>query len=186
MTKSEYRTAYIKKRINLSNEEVDQRSMDIANLALSMPIWDKEFYHIFLSITDKKEINTEYFLNILNGKDKNICVPVMQKGYQLKHILLQDNSKIKIAGFGVPEPVGGIEIPEKDIDVVFVPLMVYDKQGNRIGYGKGFYDRFLAQTKKDCLFIGISLFEAEEIIPHEETDMQLDYCISPTRIYKFK
>lgn len=185
MDKAKLRKVYIARRSELSKEEIEEKSLAIANQALKLSIWDKTYYHIFLSIRGKKEINTEYLLHILQGKDKNICVPVMKKNAQLEHILLQDNTRIKIAGFGVPEPEDGIAIPADKMEVIFVPLLAYDKKGNRTGYGKGFYDRFLSQTKPGTLFIGLSLFEPEDEIPSDIHDVPLDYCITPTKIYKF-
>lgn len=185
MDKATLRKTYIARRSALSKEEIEDKSLAIANQALKMSIWDKTYYHIFLSIRGKKEINTEYLLHILQGKDKNICVPVMKKNAQLEHILLQDNTRIKIAGFGVPEPEDGIAIPTEKMEVVFVPLLAYDKKGNRTGYGKGFYDRFLSQTKSDTIFIGLSLFEPEDEIPSDIYDVPLDYCITPNNIHTF-
>ena len=66
-----------------------------------------------------------------------------------------------------------------------MPLLTYDLQGNRIGYGKGYYDRFLAQCDSECCFIGLSFFPPEERIPTEKTDIKLQYCITPEKIYSF-
>ena len=186
MDKAALRKLYISQRDKLSEQDIEDMSMAIANQALKMPIWDKSFYHIFLSIRGKKEINTEYLLHILQGKDKNICVPVMRENAQLEHILLQDNTRISLAKFGVPEPEDGIAIASDKIQVVFVPLLAYDKKGNRTGYGKGFYDRFLSQTNPDTLFIGLSFFKPEEQIPADQYDIPLDYCITPTKTYAFR
>lgn len=185
MDKPALRKHYIELRAKLSEEKVEDKSLAIANQALKMPIWDKLYYHIFLSISEKKEINTEYLLHILQGKDKNVCVPVMKENNELHHILLQDNTRIKIGNFGVPEPVDGVTIPTENIEVVFVPLLAYDKNGNRTGYGKGFYDKFLSQTNNDTLFVGLSFFEPEDNIPTEAHDIPLDYCITPTKVYSF-
>src|SRR5699024_6481285 len=95
MDKNTIRQKYIALRKAFTSEEIEEKSLAIANLSLEMPIWDKEFYHIFLSIVEKKEINTDYLLHILQGKDKNICVPVMKNGKDLVHILLQDNTRIE-------------------------------------------------------------------------------------------
>src|SRR5690554_4612170 len=135
MDKATLRKTYITRRSALSEKEIEDKSLVIANQALKMPIWDRLYYHIFLSIRGKKEINIEYLLHILQGKDKNICIPVMKSNRELKHILLQDNTRISIAKFGVPEPEDGIYVPTEEIQVVFVPLLVYDKKGNRTGYG---------------------------------------------------
>src|SRR5690625_1294827 len=131
MDKTALRKHYIARRAELSEEEIESKSLAIANQAIKMPIWDKTYYHIFLSISEKKEINTEYLLHVLQVKDKNICVPVMKKNNELKLIVLQDSTRIKIGAFGVPEPVDGIVIPVKNNQVVFVPLLAYDKNGTQ-------------------------------------------------------
>jgi 5-formyltetrahydrofolate cyclo-ligase len=70
--------------------------------------------------------------------------------------------------------------------VVFVPLLAFDKQGNRVGYGKGFYDRFLANCKPETIKIGLSFFEVEnEIADVFNNDIELDYCVTPNKIYTF-
>ena len=70
--------------------------------------------------------------------------------------------------------------------MVFVPLLAFDEKGNRVGYGKGFYDKFLAECKPEILKIGVSFFEPENIIPDVlNTDIQLDLCITPTKVYNF-
>jgi 5-formyltetrahydrofolate cyclo-ligase len=70
--------------------------------------------------------------------------------------------------------------------VVFVPLLAFDKKGHRVGYGKGFYDRFLSDCKPETIKIGLSFFEAEEsisaILP---SDIRLDFCVTPTEIIVF-
>lgn len=186
MLKAELRKKYSKLRQGLSAEEIDTLSIEIVNRALQLPIWDKTYYHTFLSILEKKEINTEFLLHILQGKDKSICIPIADfETCDMEHILLQENTPIKISAHGIPEPMNGISIPPQQFDVVFVPLLAFDLQGNRVGYGKGFYDRFLAQCKPECLKIGLSFFEAEDKILNENIDFPLDYCITPSKIYTF-
>ncbi len=186
MQKAELRKKYLKLRQSLTASEVDDLSIAIANHTLILPIWDKTYYHIFLPISKKKEINTEFLLHILQGKDKSICIPKADfKSFEMEHILLQENTPIKISAYGIPEPVEGISISPQQFEVVFVPLLAFDKQGNRVGYGKGFYDRFLSQCKPKCLKIGLSFFEAEEKILNENIDFPLDFCITPGKIYTF-
>jgi 5-formyltetrahydrofolate cyclo-ligase len=82
--------------------------------------------------------------------------------------------------------VDGLEVPVSKIDVVFVPLLAFDKNGNRVGYGKGFYDNFLAKCREDVIKIGLSFFEPEEIIDDVfKTDIRLDYCVTPFGINNF-
>lgn len=187
MTKSELRKKYKSLRKNLTLNQIDDLSIAIANQALKLPIWEHFFYHIFLSIEEHKEINTDYILNILAGKDKNIVISKSDfKTTTLINFLLTDSTVIKKNHWNIPEPVDGIEIDNKKIDVVFVPLLAFDKQGNRVGYGKGFYDNFLSSCKPETIKIGLSFFETEnDITDIFEGDIKLDYCVTPEKIYEF-
>ena len=79
-----------------------------------------------------------------------------------------------------------IEIIPKCCFVVFIPLLAFDQKGNRVGYGKGFYDKFLEQCKPKTVKIGLSFFSTEEEISDiYKNDISLDYCVTPQTIYKF-
>lgn len=185
MLKTDLRTKYTTLRKQLSEEEVTEFSLLIANQILEIPIWDFSFYHLFLSITEKKEIDTSYILTILQGKDKNVVLPKMN-GNSLEHYLLTDNTLVRKNSWNVPEPEGGIAIDTKQLDVVFIPLLAFDDYGNRVGYGKGYYDRFLHQCNNDIIKVGLSFFEAVPQIENVfENDIPLDYCVTPKKIYKF-
>ncbi len=188
MNKTELRKKYKALRLALSEEEVEELSLEIANNALKLPIWDFDFYHLFLSIAEQKEVNTEYLLHILQGKDKNIVVSKTDiRNHKLDHFLLTDSTKISKNRWNIPEPEGGISIEAKALEVVFIPLLAFDLQGHRVGYGKGFYDAFLKDCKPNVLKIGLSFFEAEkEISELLESDIPLDYCITPGGTYSFK
>ena len=188
MTKTELRAKYKNLRSRLSYDQIDDLSLSIANNTLTLDIWQYTYYHIFLPINEQKEINTEYILNILSGKDKSIVVSKSNfKSITMSHYLLTDNTKLRKNSYNIPEPVDGITIESNIIDVVFIPLLAYDIKGNRIGYGKGFYDRFLADCKAETLKIGLSFFEPEtNIIKASKNDIKLDYCITPIKVYKFK
>ena len=187
MNKATLRTHYKRLRKALSEEQIEDDSLQIANQLLLLPIWDHEFYHIFLSIIEHKEVNTDYLLNILSGKDKHIVISKSNFATrEMSHVLLTDNTKIKKNKWHIPEPINGIPIASQHIDVVFVPLLAFDLHGHRVGYGKGFYDRFLKNCKADTLKIGVSFFEAEtQISDILESDITLDYCITPKKIYRF-
>jgi 5-formyltetrahydrofolate cyclo-ligase len=185
--KKTLRLKYKKLREELSEESIDAMSLQIANQALKLPIWDKTYYHIFLPISEKKEVNTEYLMHILQGKDKSIVVSKADfDSGEMKHFLLQENTVLKSSAYGIPEPVSGIEISTETLDVVFVPLLAYDVHGHRIGYGKGFYDRFLKQCNSEAIFVGLSFFEPEPEIFFEATDVPLQFCITPKKIMEFK
>lgn len=186
MEKNTLRKKYKTLRESLPEETIEELSLQLANTALKLPIWDKTYYHLFLPIQHKKEVNTEYLMHILQGKDKSIVVPKADFATGgMIHILLQENTVLKASAYGIPEPVSGIEIALQTLEIVFVPLLSFDTKGNRIGYGKGFYDRFLASCKPETIFIGLSLFEPEQKLPSEETDIPLHFCVTPTEIFSF-
>jgi 5-formyltetrahydrofolate cyclo-ligase len=89
--------------------------------------------------------------------------------------------------WGIPEPVGGRVVEPAELDVVLIPLLAFDAKGHRVGYGKGFYDRYLATCRPDCLKIGISFFESLAPIDDVEAhDIALDMAICPTQVYDFR
>ena len=187
MNKKELRKKYKELRQFLSSEEIEDKSLAIANQLLRMDIWDKLYYHLFLTIEEQKEINTEYILQILAGKDKEIVISKCEFAtLEMTHFLLTDNTKIKKNYYNIPEPIDGLEVPDTKIDVVFVPLLAYDKQGNRVGYGKGFYDNFLNKCKPETIKIGLSFFSPEEKIEDvSESDVKLTFCVTPDAIFSF-
>ena len=194
MKKSELRIKYKKLRQSLSEEEMEEMSVAIANNLLGLPtlpdgrqVWNKTYFHVFLPITEQKEVNTECILHLLSGKGKEIIVSKSDfTTRNMTHFLLTDSTKIKKNSYNIPEPVDGIEVPVTKIDVIFVPLLAYDIKGNRVGYGKGFYDKFLSNCKPETIKIGLSFFEAEEVIDDVfENDVKLDYCVTPKKVYAF-
>ena len=187
MTKSELRKNYKLLRSKLSPKELDDLSLEIANKLLELPIWDYSYYHTFLSIIELNEVNSDYILNILAGKDKNIVLSKTDfKHVSMINYLLTDATKIKKSAYNIPEPIDGIEVPNEKIEVIFIPLLAFDEQGHRVGYGKGFYDIFLNKCNPNVVKIGVSFYEAEtEIENINPTDVPLDYCITPKRIYTF-
>ena len=186
MTKEEIRLNYRQLRHALSADAIPEKSMRIANNALALPIWRANYFHTFLTIPDKKEVDTRFLITILQGRDKHIVIPKVKGEKKLTHYLLTDSTTLQPNTWNVPEPVEGIEVPVEKIDVVFVPLLAFDLDGNRVGYGKGYYDIFLKKCREDVIKVGLSFFEAEAKIeginPH---DVPLDYCLTPFSTYSF-
>ncbi|AGC76249.1 5-formyltetrahydrofolate cyclo-ligase [Nonlabens dokdonensis] len=186
--KAVLRKEFLQLRSTLTEEEIETFSHQIANHSLKLDIWDKSTYHIFLPIRKKNEVNTEFVLHILQGKDKNIVVSKSNfEDGSMFHYLLTDQTILKENEYGIPEPdEHSIEIKESKIDVVFVPLLAADRLGNRLGYGKGFYDRFLSNCKPDVIKIGLSFFEPTSfIIEHDEHDVKLDFLIHTKGVVSF-
>lgn len=149
------------------------------------------FVHIFLPIRERKEVDTFEIISFFKERypEINLVIPrtdFIQKTmenvlFDHEYTILQKNR------FHIPEPVFGEVIPVEKIDAVFVPLLAFDLKGNRIGYGGGFYDRFLLTCKKDVFKVGLSLFEPlPDLIEKEPFDISLDACITPDKIFYFK
>lgn len=187
MKKEDLRREYKKKRSQLSHNERDELSIRIANQTLKLPVWNWKTYHIFLPIERLNEIDTNYILHILHGKDKNVVLPKTDLSSRtLTHILLTDQTVLKENDWGIAEPEDGIEVPSKQIDAVFMPLLAYDVKGNRVGYGKGYYDRFLLECKPDVIKVGISYFPPEKVIDNvSSADIPLDFCVTPDGVFTF-
>ena len=140
---------------------------------------------------DSNEFDPQYIIDYCSFKnlDINISFPVILKDiYSAEMNAMTANSGTKFItnSYGIPEPTQGNEIAPELIDMVIVPLLYFDKSGNRVGYGKGYYDRFLKKCRKDCLKIGFSYFSpAEPIEDINEFDVPLDYGICPDTIHEF-
>ena len=185
-SKNQLRNLYQNKRENFSINEIEDLSILISNKCLEIPIWHLENFHIFLSILIKKEIDTSHLLSVIMGKDKQAIIPRIMESKRLEHVLLTDQIILKNNLLGIPEPQNGIIISPKIIDVVFIPLYIFDSKGNRIGYGGGYYDRFLKECKKDTIKIGLSLFDpVKNIKDLSDFDVKLDYAVTPETIFSF-
>ncbi|GGD51713.1 5-formyltetrahydrofolate cyclo-ligase [Muriicola marianensis] len=186
MLKKDLRTHFLELRANTPASTLTKASLDISENVLKLPLWDLATFHIFLHSIEKKELDTRLIIDNLREKNKNILVPRMSPNQELQHIQLTEDTILEVNRWGIPEPVNGDTISPDAIDVVFTPLLAFDRQGYRVGYGKGYYDRFFAQCRKDCIKIGLSQFEAvDEITDKDKHDIPLNYCVTPLRIYEF-
>lgn len=187
MDKKTLRDLYKRKRSALTTVEVRELSRQLVLQAGKLPVWGLSNFHVFLSIERQNEPQTQPLIDFLFGENKNVIVskPDHQTG-TLTHFRFGKDTKLIEGKYGIPEPAGGLQVDEKEIDVVFIPLLAFDEAGNRVGYGKGFYDRFLHKCRPGAIKIGWSFFEAEkqigDVLP---TDIRLDFCVTPGHIYKF-
>jgi len=182
MTKSELRKAYLERRSGLEDTERLMASHWIfENIQNRFDLMNKTV-SVFLPIEKFKEIDTRFFIGLINA---NFVVPVVE-GEDLNHIRFTKDTPLKISPWGIPEPESGPSVNASDIDFVLVPLLIFDLNGHRVGYGKGFYDRFLANCRKDCVKIGLCYFEpVEKIEDIGASDVKLDFCVTPEEIFTF-
>ena len=186
MLKKELRLDYLRYRQELTEEGLSEASKRIAQTCLELPVWDKNLFHIFLTVPEKREVDTSFLTALLRRQGKQIAVPKMAPQGSLTHILLSDDTLLSPNRWGILEPAEGESVSPGAIEVVFVPLLAFDEKGNRVGYGGGYYDRFLGQCRKDTIAVGLSFFgPVKEISDLHAGDVPLHYVVCPEQIYAF-
>jgi len=179
------RSQYKNKRLSLTKQEVDYLSQRVSKQLEKLDIWKLQNYHIFISIEKNNELDTSLIINKLKSEQKRIIVPKISNN-ELFHVEINEKTEFSINEYGIIEPNNGNYFKIENLDIVFIPLLVFDLQGHRVGYGKGYYDRFLKLTNSNTLKIGLSLFDPiYQIEDINNNDIKLDYCITPTNVHKF-
>ena len=185
LSKIEAREKYKNLRKQLQESEILDMSVEIANNLLKFNVWELKTFHLFMTIDENKEVDTKPIFDLLIGKGKEIDIPKINTiTNNLDSYIFDEKTVFKISNLRIPEPKNGIEFNGK-IDVVILPLLAYDLDGNRVGYGKGFYDNFISNLKSAPLKIGISYFSPEKSLECNNHDINLDYCITPNKIFSF-
>ena len=188
-TKNELRQDYRQLRKQLSGDEVNDLSRKITTQLGTWLDGQEGFthFHLFFPISKFKEVNTFYIQQLLEQQGKTLFTSqVNREEDRLDTLQLPPEAAFFLDEWGIPVPQESVRVTSTKIQVVFVPLLAYDKSGHRLGFGKGFYDRFLASLGQPVLKVGLSFFTPEEAIPVEPHDIPLDYCITPEQILKFK
>ena len=149
--------------------------------------FDGKTVHSFLPVKKSKEADTWPIISGLRKAGATVTIPKAHvELLQLTNHVYNDDTTLEENEWGVPEPAGNGHVRAEVIDIIILPLLAFDKRGYRVGYGKGFYDRFLAQCRPEILKIGLSFFHpVAEISDVDEFDVKMDCCITPDRIYRF-
>ncbi len=189
MNKAELRKRILEKRASLSIEQKCDLLQKVIDHLNEFDFSKIEYVHIYLPIKKKNEIDTFpiiRFLKLLKPSIKIVIPKSDFKTFEMINVLYNEHTILAENTYGILEPANGEEIKNDKIDMVICPLLSFDKLGFRVGYGKGFYDRFLNQCRTNVIKIGLSYFEPEEKIEDINAyDVQLNYAISPSRLWKF-
>ena len=187
MTKKVLRKLYKEKRGQLTLSQRKIASDKIAEHIAAHFNWENKVISIFLPIDRLNELETASIIQLL-AKKNTIALPFTAlKEFAMEHRKLATDTIITKNEWDIPEPQNGEIIQPTLLDIIFIPLLISDEHGYRVGYGKGFYDRFLANCREDALFIGLNYFPSiSKISDTEKTDIPLNYLISPEGIEKFK
>lgn len=189
MEKQTLRNQYKAQRNSLTAEELQQ--LDLALLQqLQAYDWSAlPTLHVYLPIEKFKEYNTWPFIKWLWQQYPELtllCSVSDFQSHQLRHYKLKVDGQLQENAWGIPEPVGAEEVEVLEIDAVLAPLLVVDRQGNRVGYGKGFYDRFFASCRPDVKRLGLSYFEpVENITDVHGLDVPIQVLFTPGKTFYF-
>ena len=185
MKKNEVRRHYLSLRKAMSLEKIERESEKISELFFNnFDLSEVNYLHAFLPILGHHEINT---WPIIQGFKGNTVISKSDfKNFSMESYLLDEHTLLEENKWGIPEPVNARPVHDHKIDMVLVPLLAFDIKGFRVGYGKGFYDRFFLNCRKNVIKVGLSLeTHLENIKDVNEYDITLDYCVTPDKIYRF-
>lgn len=186
--KEQIRQLYKDKRKALSPEEVQKRSELVFR---QFQVWfnshpEISHIHIYLPIAHQNEINTLLIRDYLLDRGKSVYTSIVKTGsLQLDTVKIDSNTDFVNNKWGIPIPQKITVIPPNKIQLVLIPLLAFDIKGNRIGFGKGYYDVFLSGLEEKVLKVGLSFFEPLPQIPSETHDIPLDYCITSEKVFTF-
>ena len=189
LSKATLRNTYKQRRKDLSDS--DRMKMD----DLILIQFQRLILHDVHALLSYWPIKSHYEINILPVTDYlifkipglRVCFPKTDFAQtKLQAIEVDKQTTFEVNHAGILEPVEGEHIFPEELDMVFVPMLAYDKKGYRVGYGKGFYDRYLQSCRPNVIKVGFSYFEPEEAIPEvNEYDIPLNLAITPQSIYEF-
>lgn len=191
MTKDELRSAYKAKRLALLPQERHLLDAKLLDGLKSLDLSDVSYLHIYLPIAKWNEYDTNPFIHWLRQyhQDIQIVVSISEREQHTLQHYVWTNEPVEENAWGIPEIIlqpDSARIMPKDIDLIVMPLLVCDRNGNRIGYGKGFYDRFLQDCRSDVQKVGMSYFEPlTTLIPADVWDVPLDRLITPETTIHF-
>jgi len=189
MLKKEVRKIYDQKRKNLSyTDRLKWDDLILINFqTIELPHLSAVFS--FYPMEERNEINVFIITDYLHFRNPNlqICYPKMQIDLpNMEAIACHADTIFEANAINILEPLETDRVEPEEIDMVLVPMLACDVHGNRVGFGKGYYDRYLARCRRDCIKVGLSYFSpVERIEDANEFDVPLDFCITPEKAYVF-
>ncbi len=189
MTKNHLRSVYKDKRNDITEIEklklddlllIQFQSFDFSEVNSLLSYWPIEHHK-----EPKVELMTRYLRLML--PDIQIAYPrINSADLSMEAILTEEDAYFKTNNLGITEPIGTRTIENHQLDLIFIPLLAFDQNGFRVGFGKGYYDRFLEKCKPDAVKMGFSYFDPiDQITDTNQFDVPLNYCITPQHIYEF-
>ena len=189
MTKEEARKIYKEKRKGLPVAE--RSKLDDLMLIQFQKIQLPDMDHLlsYWPIEENNEPNTHLFTDFLKFRNPGLKILYPRSDFEKMEMVaieIEADSPFQKNAWNIYEPMLGVITEASLIDMIFVPLLLFDKQGCRVGYGKGFYDKYLKQCKPGCIKVGFCYFDpVDEIEGRQDFDVPLDLYITPHTSYVF-
>jgi len=188
LTKAEARNILSQKRAALT-ESACMKLDDLLLIQLQRIDWSStEILASFYPLAHKNEPNTLLFEKYIKALYPFIrfCYPIVNKD-QLQMDFYFETETLQVNAYGIQEPLPFNLVGPDKIDTMLVPLLGFDQKGHRVGYGKGYYDRYLAKANKEMQRIGVAYFEPmDNFTDTNEFDVPLSSCITPWNTYEFE
>ena len=189
MNKDQLRKLYIQKRKALSDVEFKQLNKAIVDSFFKgVDLSNVKVLHTFLPIEKNREVNTWLIINKIKSDFPSIMISVPRINNQsamIESFYYEKAEQLELNMWDIPEPKQGMPTDINDVDMVLVPLLAFDREGNRVGYGRGFYDKFLATCPERASKVGLSHFPpVKEIEGMGNYDVPLDMAVTPEKVIK--
>ena len=190
MNKSELRKIYLERQRKISSAHRKHKSEQIIKLFFEVfDLSGIQKLHCFMPIAKFNEINTRLIFERIWGEFPEIWTVVPRVNFQtdeIENVKITAQTKLAQNLWQIDEPKSDETVETKVIDLILVPLICFDENGFRVGYGKGFYDKLLKNCRRDCLKIGLSYFEPiEQIDDVQDFDIKLDFCVTPEKVWRY-
>jgi 5-formyltetrahydrofolate cyclo-ligase len=190
MTKTELRKIYLDERLSLSDKEYERMNLGICeNFFSHVDLSRVNVIHTFIPMEKTKEPDTWLIIERIQEEFPHIRISLPRinvKTIEIDNFFFETHKQLKTNPWGILEPQYGDATRTQDINMVLVPMLIGDQHGHRVGYGKGFYDKFLSTCREDCISVGLCFFEPIETIEDINTlDIPLKYCVTPLNVHRF-
>ncbi|MDN5312237.1 MAG: 5-formyltetrahydrofolate cyclo-ligase [Thermoanaerobacteraceae bacterium] len=181
--KKELRRIFLKTRSELAAEDIIEKSAKIMSRLFSLSEF-RGAKTIMFYVDAGNEVKTRDGLTKALSEGKRVVVPKVKKGYGLLAIEIKSLDELSPGTFGILEPAGEKGISPEEIDLVVVPGVAFDKKGNRMGYGAGYYDSFLPKLRPEVKKVAVAFeIQVTDSLPAEEHDVKMDLIITENTIY---
>lgn len=176
--KSEFRRFFLNLRREMDEYTIKEKSEQIINNLLKSDLY-KNAASIFVYVSKNKEVDTRDFIEKAINDGKKIYVPKI-KAKEIFAVKLNDISELEAGSFDIPTSMREDSITNPELTIC--PGLSFDDEKNRLGFGGGYYDRFLSQNKTTKVGLMIKEFASKKI-PTDPWDIKMDYIITEDKIY---